>query len=111
MTVNGHTSPVAITRAPTPTSYSLAIADLPTDQIVAERRRLDASQVKLQETIDQLDCDEYRGQMFAIDAIDENRSVIESYSWRRGIIATELERRGASTQTQPNQTQSEGIDL
>lgn len=86
--------PVAIARAPTPVSYSMAIQDLPVEQIHAELNRLYISEQKLQETNDQLLAEEFKDEEFAIEAVKENEGVIASYVWRREIIVYELRRRG-----------------
>ena len=78
--------------------YTIAISELSTDQVYAEKRRLELSEVKLRETNEQLDTDEYRHETFAIDAIEENNKVLESYVWKRRVIQSELDSRISTEQ-------------
>lgn len=88
--------PLAITRTPSPVSYSLAIQDLPVAQLHAEINRMATSEHHLKLTNSQLSTPEYQDQQWAIDTVKENEDVIERYTWRREIIRYELRKRGLS---------------
>lgn len=102
--------PAAIARAPTPVSYSMAIQDLPVEQIHAELSRLFVSEQRLEETNAQLLAEEFKEEEFAKEAVKENQEVIASYVWRREIIVYELRRRGFTIPGQEADT-SAGIEL
>lgn len=90
------TDPLAITRAPSPVSYSIAIQELPEAQIHAEINRLATSEHHLRLTNAQLSAPEYVDEEWAKDTIKENAEVMERYTWRREIIRYELRKRGLS---------------
>lgn len=99
--------PKVTTRSPSREAYTVAIAELPTDQIHAESRRLDTSAIKLRETNETLCQEEFKHESFAIEALQENAELLQSYIWRHMIIRDELQKRGASI---PSHFRDQGDD-